>query len=77
MESGPASGPQTEYGRELLSKLLIQLNLPPEQWADDVKVRLTPPRTLCHTSAAVVKNDGSGDLLAASLWLKFHRLDAD
>lgn len=29
--------PRTEYGRDLLSKLLVQLNLPPEEWADDVK----------------------------------------
>jgi hypothetical protein len=29
--------PRSEYGRELLGKLLTQLNLPPEEWADDVK----------------------------------------
>jgi hypothetical protein len=34
---GEAGEPQTEQGRELLCKLLVQLNLPPEEWADDVR----------------------------------------
>jgi len=32
-----SGNPRTEYGQELLTKLLVQLNLPPEEWADDVK----------------------------------------
>ena len=29
---------RSDRGRQLLSRLLAQLNLPPEEWADDVKV---------------------------------------